>query len=81
MRLLAYRGQSFECVEDVLASMVDYPVPYLGQPLVHGTLFGLLDSDLQPLRLAGAFRIWRRIADGTVWRCIHFEGEGLESQC
>lgn len=27
MRLLAYRGQSFECVEDVLASMVDYPVP------------------------------------------------------
>ena len=62
MRLLPYRGQAFEGLEDVLARVVDDPVsalqsvalttrvaggtPYLSQPLIHSALFRLLDGNL-----------------------------------
>lgn len=46
--------------------------PYLGQAVVHGTLLGLLDGNLQALRLAGAFGVGRRIADGAVGGGVRF---------
>jgi hypothetical protein len=85
--LLSYRRQAFECLEDMLARMVDHPVssaqsaagkasredhiPYLGQPFFHRALLCLLDGDLEPLRFAGAFWVWRCTANGTIGSFVH----------
>ena len=65
---------------EVLFKDQGFILPYLSQPVIHGTLLGLFDSKLQPLRLAGAFRVGGRIADGTVGSCIHFIHGELVSQ-
>lgn len=45
--------------------------PYLRQLLLHRPLLGLLDRNLQALRLAGTFWIGGRITNGTVRGRVH----------
>lgn len=57
----------------------DWRAPYLSHSLVHSPLLGLLDGNLKSLRLARAFWIGWRIANGAVWSRIHLISTNFSS--